>query len=56
MALNAALKGHVKGTPLSPQVKFLLKKVYINGYDLLQDINEAAGISQVWHPLPPPPK
>lgn len=55
-ALNAALEGHVKGTPLSPQVKLLLKKVYTDGYDLLQDINEAAGISQVWHPLPPPPK
>ena len=55
-ALNAMLKGHVKGAPLSPQVKLMLKKVYTDGYDLLQDINEAAGISQLWHPLPPPPE
>jgi hypothetical protein len=54
--LNEALKGHVKGTPFSPRVKLLLKKWYTDGYDLQQDIDDAAGISQVWHPLPPPPK
>jgi hypothetical protein len=55
-ALNAALKGHVKGTPFSAQVKVLLKKWYADGYDLQQDIDDAAGLSLVWHPLPAPPK
>jgi hypothetical protein len=55
-ALNAALKEHVKGTLFSPQVKLLLKKWYTDGYDLQQDIDDAAGLSLVWHPLPAPPK
>ena len=54
-ALIAATKGHVKGTPFSPQAKTLLKKWYRDGYDLQQDIEDAApGLSLVWHPLPPP--
>jgi hypothetical protein len=54
--LNSALKGTPKGAPLSSQNEMLLKKWYADGYDLDQDINEAAGISEIWHPLPPPPK
>jgi hypothetical protein len=54
-ALIAATNGHVKGTPFSPQAQTLMKKWYRDGYDLQQDIEDAApGLSLVWHPLPPP--
>jgi hypothetical protein len=53
-ALRAATAGHVKGTPLSPKLKALLKKTWNDNRKLQQALEDTVpGLSAIW-PVPPP--